>query len=154
MFPTWYLVLIFSWILASYFFLTIFSLQTLYEAIPILLILLIALPLRLIPLVDFADVSAGYIVCFVGLTFFVAILITVFVVGSERRVFKQLFEMHRQKECFRKVLSSYPEGVLIAKITTPKFESLDLDKIICAQNASSDSKDDLRSMERMLPQAS
>lgn len=119
-----------------------------------MLILLIALPLRLIPLVDFADVSAGYIVCFVGLTFFVAILITVFVVGSERRVFKQLFEMHRQKECFRKVLSSYPEGVLIAKITTPKFESLDLDKIICAQNASSDSKDDLRSMERMLPQAS
>ena len=25
--------------------------------------------------------------------------------------------MHRQKECFRTILSSFPEGVLIAKVT-------------------------------------
>ena len=51
------------------------------------------------------------------LTLAIAITISIDIVSSSKLVFKQMFEMHRQKECFRTIMSSFPEGVLIAKVT-------------------------------------
>ena len=114
MFPIWYTVLTCSWTLASYFFLTVFALQTLYQAIPVLLMLLIGLPARIIQLVKIEFFSVGYLIAFVGLLFAAALVLAIRKVGSERVVFAQLFEMHRHKESLRDLLSNYPEGVLIA----------------------------------------
>ena len=46
-FPNSYLLITAGWVLASYFFLTVLSFQTLYQAVPILLILLAGLPMEL-----------------------------------------------------------------------------------------------------------
>ena len=105
------------WIFASYFFLTVLSFQSLFVALPVLILLLVGLPLRLYLLVDVEHVAYGYLAAFLLLTFAIAIMISIDVVSSAKLVFKQLFEMHRQKECFRTILSSFPEGVLIAKVT-------------------------------------
>jgi len=85
--------------------------------VPILLVLLVGLPARLYLLIEVEQISFGYLGSFVALTFVVALMIAIDVVSSSKLVFKQLFEMHRQKECFRTILSSFPEGVLIAKVT-------------------------------------
>lgn len=106
-----------AWVFASYFFLTVLSFQTLFQAFPILLVLLIGLPVRLYMLIEVDQVPYGYLIAFGLLTLCVAIMISIDVVSSAKLVFKQLFEMHRQKECFRTILSSFPEGVMIAKVT-------------------------------------
>ena len=116
-FPFWYLFITSSWVFASYFFLTVLSFQTLYQAVPILLILLVGLPLRMYLLVDVTDVPYGFLTAFIVLSFAISIMISIDVVSSAKLVFKQLFEMHRQKECFRTIMSSFPEGVMIAKVT-------------------------------------
>lgn len=82
-----------------------------------MLVLLIGLPVRLYMLIEVDDIPFGYLVLFGVLTFAVAIMISIDVVSSAKLVFKQLFEMHRQKECFRTIMSSFPEGVMIAKVT-------------------------------------
>ena len=51
-FPTWYLVMTAAWIFASFFFLTVLTFQTLFQALPILLVLFIGLPIRLVWLID------------------------------------------------------------------------------------------------------
>lgn len=116
-FPSWYLVISASWIFASFFFLTVLTFQTLFQAFPILVVLLIALPVRLYSLIDVDYVPYGYLVAFGVLSLAIAVMISIDIVSSAKLVFTQLFEMHRQKECFRTILSSFPEGVLIAKIT-------------------------------------
>ncbi len=68
-------------------------------------------------LIEVDEIPFGYLVLFGLLTFAVAIMISIDVVSSAKLVFKQLFEMHRQKECFRTIMSSFPEGVMIAKVT-------------------------------------
>ncbi len=82
-----------------------------------MLVLLIGLPVRLYMLIEVDEIPFGYLVLFGLLTFAVAIMISIDVVSSAKLVFKQLFEMHRQKECFRTIMSSFPEGVMIAKVT-------------------------------------
>ena len=103
--------------LASIFFLTVLSFQSLYQAIPLLVILLVGLPLRLYGLINVENIPYGYLSVFGVLTLAVGILISIDVVSSAKLVFKQLFEMHRQKECFKTIMSSFPEGVMIAKVT-------------------------------------
>jgi len=139
-FPIWYLVLTSIWVFASYYFLTVLTFQTLFQAVPILIALLIGLPLRLYLLIDVDSVPVGYLVAFGILAFCVAVMISIDVVSLSKLVFKQLFEMHRQKECFRTILSSFPEGVMIAKVTKlSKAESADMQtKINFAKNASND----------------
>jgi hypothetical protein len=68
-------------------------------------------------LIKVEHLSYGYLAVFAVLTLTIAIMISIDVVSSAKLVFKQLFEMHRQKECFKTILSSFPEGVLIARIT-------------------------------------
>lgn len=116
-FPLWYLLISGVWLFASYYFLTVISFQNLFQACPILLILLIGLPLRLYLLIDVVKVPYGWLSLFIFLSFAIAIMISIDIVSSSKLVFKQLFEMHRQKECFRTIMSSFPEGVMIAKVT-------------------------------------
>lgn len=85
---------------------------------PILVALLVGLPVRLFLLIDTDRVPVVYLTMFGILSMCIAIAISVDVVSSSKLVFKQLFEMHRQKECFRTIMSSFPEGVMIAKVTT------------------------------------
>lgn len=122
-FNTHYMVISASWIFASYFFLTVMTFQTLFQAFPILLVLLIGLPLRLYNLIDVGEIPMGYLVAFGVLSFVIAVMTSIDIVSSGKQVFSQLFEMHRQKECFRTIMSSFPEGVLIAKLTQITPES-------------------------------
>ena len=79
--------------------------------------LLVGIPLRLYPLLEGDFIPLPYLVLYALLGFAIAIAMSIDVVSSAKLVFKQLFEMHRQKECFRTILSSFPEGVMIAKVT-------------------------------------
>jgi len=87
-FPIWYLLISAAWVFASYFFLTVLSFQTLYQAVPILLILLVGLPLRLYLLIDVEYIPYGYLAVFVVLTFAIAVMISIDVVSSAKLVFK------------------------------------------------------------------
>jgi len=134
--PAWYLVLTSSWLLASVFFLTVLSFHNLFQAGPVLLVLLFGLPARLYFLIDTQQTPYGFLTCFILLTLAIAVMISIEVVSSAKLVFKQLFEMHRQKECFRTILSSFPEGVLISKVTRlSSMEAAEENKIRLAQSA-------------------
>ena len=76
------------WIFASYFFLTVLSFQSLFVALPVLILLLVGLPLRLYLLVDVEHVAYGYLAAFLLLTFAIAIMISIDVVSSAKLVFK------------------------------------------------------------------
>lgn len=73
--------------------------------------------MRLYALIDVDYIPYGYLIAFGVLSMAIAIAISIDIVSSAKMVFTQLFEMHRQKECFRSILSSFPEGVLISKVT-------------------------------------
>lgn len=94
-FPSWYLILTAAWVFSSYFFLTVLAFQTLFQAFPILLVLLLGLPLRLYLLLDVDHIPYGYLSVFGVLAFFVAVLISIDVVSLSKIAFKQLYEMHR-----------------------------------------------------------
>ena len=59
--PIWYVVMIAIWLFCSIFFLTVLLFRSLYQAIPILLTLLIGLPARLIGLLESSVDSIPYV---------------------------------------------------------------------------------------------
>lgn len=80
---------------ASYFFLTVTTFQTLFQAFPILLALLVGLPMRLYALCPFEHVPYGYFIAYGVLALAIAVTISIDFVSSAKLVFTQLFEMHR-----------------------------------------------------------
>ena len=116
--PTWYIVLITVWLSCSLFFLTVLSLQTLFQAVPILLTMLICLPIRLYTLLanSVESVPFGYLSVFILLGLLTAFTFTIDVVSDKKRALSRLTEVEKEKECFRATLSSFPEGVMIARV--------------------------------------
>lgn len=86
-FPNSYLFITTAWLIASYFFFTVLSFQTLYQAIPILVILLLGHPLRLYILIKVEHIPYGYLAVFAVLALAIAIMISIDVVSSAKLVF-------------------------------------------------------------------
>lgn len=128
--PTWYIVLITVWLSCSLFFLTVLSLQTLFQAVPILLTMLICLPIRLYALLanSVESVPFGYLSVFILLGLLTAFTFTIDVVSDKKRALSRLTEVEKEKECFRATLSSFPEGVMIARVDKDGDENSNIEE--------------------------
>ena len=116
--PVWYTVMISVWLFCTIFFQTILPLQTLYQAIPLFLVLLICLPTRIfILLASSVDSAPVVLIClYVILGLLVCVNFTIDVVGTRQCAQNEAAVAKKECDQFRTMFNTFPEAVMICKL--------------------------------------